>query len=62
MTENQKQQYKPVEKLIEDLSLLAGQKFILSCGHHVTFNEYLANDIVIFNDKELRIVCLDCAS
>jgi hypothetical protein len=62
MTKIQSQQYQPVDKLIKQLSGLAGQKFVLSCGHHVTFNQYLANDIVIYNDKDLRVVCLDCGS
>lgn len=60
MTKIQRQKYKPVDELIKQLSSLAGRKFILSCGHPVTFNQYLANDIFIHNGKELVIVCSDC--
>lgn len=60
MTKIQREQYQPVDALIKELSSLAGQKFVLSCGHHVTFNQYLANDIMIRNGKDLEIVCSDC--
>jgi len=60
MTKIQREQYQPVDVLIKELSSLAGQKFELSCGHHVTFNQYLANDIFIHNGKNLEIVCSDC--
>ena len=60
MTKYQKKKYQPVNELIQQLSKLSGQKFRLSCGHHVTFNRYLANDIFINNGKELTVVCSDC--
>ncbi len=60
MTKIQKQKYQPVDMLIKHLACLAGQKFTLSCGHHVTFNQYLANDIFIYNGKDLTIACCDC--
>ena len=60
MTKIKRIQYQPVDELIKQLSCLAGCKFILSCGHHVTFNRYLANDIFIHNGKDLTIVCSDC--
>ena len=60
MTKIQRQQYQSVEALIKELSSLAGQKFELSCGHHVTFNHYLANDIVIHNGTDLEIFCSEC--
>ena len=59
MTKSQKK-YQPVNELMKQLSCLAGQKFTLSCGHHVTFNQNLANDIFINNGKELTVVCSDC--
>lgn len=60
MTKIQRQRYQPVEELIKQLSCLAGQKFTLSCGHHVTFNQYLGSNIMIHNGKDLEIVCSDC--
>lgn len=60
MTKIQQKLYQPVEELLKQLSVLAGKKYQLSCGHHVTFNQYLANDIFIHNGKDLKIVCSDC--
>jgi hypothetical protein len=60
MTKDEKKQYRPVNELIQQLSKLAGQKFQLSCGHHITWGRFLANDIIIYNGEKLSIVCLNC--
>ena len=40
--------------------ILDREKFVLDCGHHVTFNEVLGNNITVYNGKELRITCAEC--
>ena len=39
---------------------LAGLKFRLDCGHHITFNADLGNDLIIRNGKTLKVVCTEC--
>ena len=39
---------------------LAGLKFKLDCGHHITFNAVLGNDLIIRNGKRLTITCAQC--
>jgi len=60
MTKDQREKYEPVTTLKEALSVLNGRKFRLDCGHHVTFNETLGNNITIYNGKELRVICAEC--
>ncbi|NQT54864.1 MAG: hypothetical protein HQ551_01395 [Desulfobacteraceae bacterium] len=61
MTKNQEKEYQDVEALKKILSkTVAGAKFRLDCGHHITFNHNLGNNITIYNGKELTIVCSLC--
>ena len=61
MTKEQEKEYHDVEVLKEILSkTVAGKKFKLDCGHHITFGHNLGNDITIYNGKELKIVCSQC--
>ncbi|MBM9512021.1 hypothetical protein [Desulfogranum marinum] len=60
MTKQQKKQYQPTEALRQVLNILNQQKFVLDCGHHITFNQVLGNDITIRNGKELQITCSEC--
>ncbi|RZB31319.1 MAG: hypothetical protein SRB2_04844 [Desulfobacteraceae bacterium Eth-SRB2] len=61
MTKEQKKAYQDVEVLKAILSkTLAGAKFRLDCGHHITFNHTLGNDITIYNGKKLKIICSQC--
>ncbi|MDR3543028.1 MAG: hypothetical protein P4L69_19005 [Desulfosporosinus sp.] len=61
MTKSQKEKYGQPELLKDILQReLRGKKFILDCGHHVTFNEVLGNNVTIYNGKELRIICAQC--
>ncbi len=61
MTKEQEKEYQNVEVLKEILlNNFAGAKFRLDCGHHITFNHNLGNNITIYNGKELTIVCSLC--
>lgn len=61
MTSDQKQAYKEPQVLRDVLQrTLAGLKFRLDCGHHVTFLEVLGNDVTIRNGKKLKIICAQC--
>ena len=39
---------------------LAGSKYRLDCGHKITFNSDLGNDLIIRNGKKLKVICSDC--
>ena len=60
MTNKQKQQYRPTDELRDLLENLAQEKFVLDCGHHITFNQTLGNNLTIYNGKNLRIICSEC--
>ena len=61
MTKEEKYKYTEPELLREILKrVLTGRKFRLDCGHHVTFNHNLGNDITIYNGKEFKIICSQC--
>jgi hypothetical protein len=60
MKSSGKDLYKPVSELRELLGLLDNRKFVLDCGHHVTFNQVLGNNIIILNGRSLRIICSQC--
>ena len=61
MTKEQEKEYQDIGVLKEILSkTIAGAKFRLDCGHHITFGHFLGNDITIYNGKELKIVCSQC--
>jgi len=60
MTKTQIQEYRPTEALRNLLKILEQEKFVLDCGHHVTFNQTLGNNVTIYNGKELRIICTLC--
>lgn len=52
--------YEPPKKLREIMEELKGRKFTLDCGHHITFGYNVGNDIVVYNGKIPKIICLDC--
>ena len=61
MTRKEMQQYQQPEHLQKILQrVLAGKKFRLQCGHHVTFGEILGNDVIIRNGKKFKITCTLC--
>ena len=61
MTKEEKERYEGPELLRDILQrTLAGRKFKLDCGHHITWNTTLGNDITIYNGKKLKIVCSQC--
>jgi hypothetical protein len=61
MTKKEKSIYNDTNELRDILEkALKGKKFRLDCGHHITWNTYLGNDITIYNGKELKIICSQC--
>ena len=60
MTKEEKERYDEPE-LLGDIQkrVLAGKKFRLHC-HHVTFGQYLGNDVIIRNGKKFKIICSLC--
>ena len=62
MTKDQEKQYKPTDDLRQILTRLKGQKFVLDCGHHITFGHAFGNDITILNNwgKSPKIICSQC--
>lgn len=61
MTRKQKEQYHDPEELKEILrQALAGKKFLLQCGHCITFFHHLGNDLTIRNGKEITVICSLC--
>ena len=61
MTKEEKERYEEPELLRDILQrALTGKKFRLDCGHYVTWNHQLGNDVTIRNGKKLKIVCSPC--
>lgn len=61
MTKEEKSRYSEPEALRGILiRALAGRKFRLDCGHHVSFGHFLGNDITILNGREPKIICSLC--
>jgi len=61
MTKGQKVRYHDPELLRDILvRVLAGKKFRLDCGHHVSLFHNLGNDITIYNGKKPKIICTQC--
>jgi len=49
--------YEDVKHLKE---LISNRKYRLDCGHLVTLNHHLGNNIAVLNGKELKIICTLC--
>jgi hypothetical protein len=61
MTKEDKAKYGEPELLRDILiRVLAGKKFRLDCGHHVTFGHNLGTDVTVYNGKKLKIICSQC--
>lgn len=61
MTQKQREKYHGTDELREIFKQLAGRKFKLDCGHHVTFGCNLGNNIMVYNDKKRpTIICSLC--
>lgn len=61
MNQEQKRQYQGPDVLKEILHReLYGKKFVLQCGHHITFGEMLGNDLTVKNGKDFRVICAEC--
>ena len=52
--------YDSTEALREILKVLDKRKFVLDCGHKVTFGYFLGSDVIIRNGKKLRFECTEC--
>lgn len=58
----QKKKYSDTNELLKKLDELRGKKFILDCGHVVTFGHNLGNNVMIYNDnKRFRCICSLCS-
>ena len=61
MTRKQKEKYADTDELRKILvQALRGKKYVLDCGHHVSFGFHLGNDITIYNGKIPKIICSQC--
>lgn len=60
MTLQEKRLYKSADELRKILDVLLHKKFILDCGHLVTFNRVLGSNVIIHNGVSLRIICTEC--
>lgn len=64
MTREQEQLYSSAETLRKLLwDILAGRKFQLQCGHHITFGQQLGNDLTLRNgnrSKGFVVICSLC--
>ena len=60
MTKEQKEIYEDTDKLRELLKQLNGKKFLLDCGHYITFGHPLGNDITIYNGNRFKVICSQC--
>ena len=64
MEEKEFQSMKEAKATYEDVEtlkrLIQKGKYRLDCGHHVTLNHNLGNNIAILNGRELKIICTLC--
>jgi hypothetical protein len=61
MTKEEKSRYSEPEALRDILKrVLSGRKFMLDCGHHVSFGTNLGNDITVINGREFKVICSLC--
>jgi hypothetical protein len=61
MTKEQARKYEEPEMLRDILKrVFSGRKFLLDCGHHVSFGSNLGSDITVINGKEFKIICSLC--
>ena len=62
MTRKEKRKYSEPELLKDILErALKNKRFLLSCGHHVSFGSHLGNNVMIINGKEFKIICSQCS-
>lgn len=60
MSSEPKNSYEDTDTLRKQLSALEHKKFVLDCGHKVTFGYNFGNDVTIRNGKTLKIICSEC--
>lgn len=63
MIQEQREKYHDTDELREIFRQLAGRKFKLDCGHHVTFGCNLGNNITVYqtNKEGPKIICSLCS-
>lgn len=52
--------YLSVDELRKVFEELRGKKYLLDCGHRVTFGYHLGADITIINGKHPDVICSLC--
>lgn len=52
--------YEDTQALRKIIEGLRGKKFLLDCGHRVTFGHFLGNNVTIYNGKTPTIICSLC--
>ncbi len=62
MIKAEKPQHKSMESVRELLRILNKEQFVLDCGHHVTFDQVICNDINTRENVELHVICSQCGS
>ena len=60
MGEQRSSNYEDARVLKQIIKNLKGRKFLLDCGHRITFGYWIGNDITIYNGKEPEIICSQC--
>ena len=62
MTKDQKERYQGPEVLIDILRReLIGKRFLLQCGHHISFgHQNFGNDLTVRNGKDFKVICAQC--
>lgn len=61
MSDNRNEIYEKADELKRIIKSLNGRKFMLDCGHRVTFGNWLGNSVTIINRKEPRVICTECS-
>ena len=52
--------YEDTQALRNIIEGLRGRKFLLDCGHKVTFGHFLGNSVTVYNGKVPTIICSLC--
>ena len=60
MKKSKKEAYQPVVNLKQLILSHVGRKYLLDCGHCVTFGYFLGSNVIIINGKNLKVICTEC--
>lgn len=54
----EKEKYLSIQEL---KPLLQGKKYLLDCGHKITFGHHWANNaVIIHGESKMKIICTEC--